>query len=450
MQEQLKISVSGVRGVVGEALTLQVAQDFAAAFGLLVGPGRVLVGRDTRPHGARLEAAVREGLRRIGCQPVMAGVVATPTALMLTPALGLRGGVVVTASHNPADWNGLKFIEPNGLFLGAARLDQLVGLFRNRAFPRASPGPRVVERLLEPMGEHRRRILGYVNAEAVRKRRFRVALDTCNGVGALYAAAFLREDLGCEVFPVFDQPTGEFEREPEPLPERLGRLCEEVRLRGADVGFAQDPDGDRLAIVNERGEPIGEDLTLAFAVEAVLTRHARGPVVVTLSTSKVVDHVAATHGCEVVRTRIGELHVAEEMLRIGAPVGGESNGGVMVPAVHPCRDSFLGMALVLELLAATDKTVSQWQGTWPSFAVAKDKLAASPEQASRALAALRRAFEGLRVNLLDGIHVDWGNRWLHVRPSNTEPVIRIIAEAPSEAEARGLVAEARERILAAG
>lgn len=448
MTTPLKISVSGVRGIVGESLTPEVAQNFARAFGTLVGPGPVVVGRDTRTHGPMLEAAVVAGLQLTGCKPLLAGVVPTPTLLIQAQALRARGGIAITASHNPAPWNGLKFVESTGLFLNAPRVEELVRLYRMQAFAQAPAARPETQAVSNPAREHFRRVLGYVDRAAIRKGKFRVAVDCCNGVGAVHSVPFLRDELGCKVFPVLDRPTGVFEREPEPLPENLTALREAVVRNGCDVGFAQDPDGDRLAIVDERGEAIGEDLTLALAMEQVLARHGRGTVVVTLSTSKSVDDVVAKHGCELVKTKIGEINVTETMLKLKAIGGGESNGGVIVPAVHPCRDSYLGMALVLELLAATGQKVSGLRAAIPRYHVVKDKLRASAEQASAILAALRKRYEGQKVNLLDGVHVDFGDRWIHVRASNTEPVVRITAEAPTESGAQRLAAELRVHVEA--
>ena len=243
------------------------------------------------------------------------------------------------------------------------------------------------------------------------------------------------------------EPSGIFEREPEPLPENLKVLSEAVIKNKCDIGFAQDPDGDRLAIVNEKGEPIGEDLTLAFAVRQVLSSHEKGPVAINLSTSKSVERVATELGSEVIRTKIGEINVSESMLEAGAVVGGESNGGVIIPAMHACRDSFVGMAVVLELMAETGKTVSELRDEIPRFTVIKDKLQIRGEQAPAILRYLRRQYDGnAKVNLLDGVHIDFGDSWVHARRSNTEPVIRVTAEALSAEEATRLGAEMRAHI----
>ena len=444
MREVLKVGVSGVRGVVGDSFTPQLAASFAQAFGTLIGRGTVVVGRDTRPSGAVMEHAVVAGLQSVGCKPLLTGVAPTPTLLLLTRALGARGGIAITASHNPAEWNALKFIDSRGLFLSAGRAEELFDVYHQQEFPLVAESeiPSVSHRSF-PVEEHFARIADYVDLDAIRRRAFRVAVDCVNGVGALYSALLLQGALGCEVVQIHDTPSGEFERDPEPLPQHLGRLGEVVRSRGCALGFAQDPDGDRLAIVDETGHPIGEDLTLAFAVWGVLARHGKGPVVVNLSTSKAVDAVAGQFGQEVIRSRIGETHVTEAILKAGAPVGGESTGGVILPAIHPCRDSFAAMAVVLELLAHTGKTVSQLRAEIPAFQVVREKIEVRSEDSPAILRRVRRHFAGERLNLLDGVYVDFGSSWLHIRRSNTEPVMRITAEAPTAEEARGLAAQAR-------
>jgi len=447
LKEALKVGVSGVRGVVGDSLTPQVAVTFAQAFGTFVGRGPVIVGRDTRPTGMMIENAVVAGLESVGCKPVLAGIVPTPSLLVITSARAARGGIAITASHNPAPWNALKFVDRRGMFLDEVRAEELFDIYHQGDFPLVAEDeiPRVeVEKAA--FEEHARRIAAYVDMESIRRAHFRVAVDCCNGVGALWSRRFLEESLGCRVVAVFERPTGDFEREPEPLPQNLGSLREAVRKHGCDIGFAQDPDGDRLAIVDEQGEPIGEDLTLAFAVEEVLDRHEKGPVVVNLSTSRSVEDVARSRGCEIERTKIGEINVTSRMLERRAVVGGESNGGVIVPAIHPCRDSFAGMALVLELMAATGRTVSELRAAIPRYTLIKDKIPIRTERAPLILRHLRKVYAGQRMNLIDGVYVELGRSWIHVRRSNTEPVMRLTIEAPDRREAQRLASEVRAEV----
>ena len=440
IKEALKVGVSGVRGVVGVSFTPQLAATFAQAFGTFVGPGPVLVGRDTRPTGAMIEQAVIAGLQSVGCAPILAGIAPTPSLLMMTPVIGARGGIAITASHNPADWNALKFIGPDGLFISELRAQELFDIYHQQDFPLVAENEIRRTRIEPyPTEDHFKRILRYVDARRIRRRKLKVAIDCCNGVGALYSPFLIGTVLGCEVFPVFDTPSGLFEREPEPLPQHLGALSRMVVENGCDIGFAQDPDGDRLAIVNEKGEPVGEDMTLALAVWQVLEAHGAGPVCVNVPTSKAVDVIAAKFGCPVIRTRIGEINVAEAMLKHNAVVGGENIGGVMISQIHPCRDSFSGMAVILEMLASGDRTVSERIGSLPHFVIARGKIPIRSEQAPPVLRQIRHAHDPARINQLDGLFIDLDNAWVHIRRSNTESVMRVTAEAEGAEAARALV-----------
>lgn len=440
IKESLKVGVSGVRGVVGVSFTPQLAATFAQAFGTFVGPGPVLVGRDTRPTGAMIEQAVIAGLQSVGCAPILAGIAPTPSLLMMTPVIGARGGIAITASHNPADWNALKFIGPDGLFISEARAQELFDIYHQQDFPLVAENE-IRRTKIEPYPteDHFKRVLRYVDAKRIRRRKLKVAIDCCNGVGALYSPFLIGTALGCEIFPVFDTPSGLFEREPEPLPQHLGVLSRVVVENGCDIGFAQDPDGDRLAIVNEKGEPIGEDMTLALAVWQVLEAHGAGPVCVNVPTSRAVDVVATKFGCPVVRTRIGEINVAEAMLKHQAVVGGENIGGVMISQIHPCRDSFSGMAVILEMLASKSQTVSELVGSLPHFVIARGKVPIRSEQAPPILRQIRHAHDPARINQLDGLFIDLDEGWVHVRRSNTESVMRVTAEAKGPEAARALV-----------
>lgn len=449
MREALKVGISGVRGVVGQSFTPQLAASFAQAFGMYAGRGPVVVGRDTRPTGRMVEEAVIAGLQSVGNKPLLAGVVPTPTILYLTRALGANGGIAITASHNDVEWNALKFVGRDGMFLRPSEADELFDIYHQQDFPYVEEFElrRVVE-IEQPMQGHLERVVEYVAGDAIRSGKFRVAVDCCNGVGAIHSVPFLRDRMGCEVVTIHDRPDGRFERPPEPIPQNLEALGHAVRKHECVVGFAQDPDGDRLALLDETGTPIGEDLTLALAVRQVLSSHARGPVVTNQSASKVIDHVAAEEGCDVIRTKTGEIYVSEKMMEIGAVVGGESNGGVIVPVVHPCRDSYTAMALVLELLAETGRTIASLRSDLPKYELLKQKIPIRPSQAPGVLRAVRRHYENEKLDLMDGIYVDFGDSWLHIRRSNTEPILRIITEAPSQSAVEKIAQDARSIIEA--
>lgn len=444
MREALKVGVSGVRGIVGKSFSPQVATEFAQAFGTFVGRGPVIVGRDTRTTGPMVENAVIAGLQSVGCQPVLAGIVPTPTVLILTKELKARGGIAITASHNPAQWNALKFVGDNALFLNELRAEELINIYHAQDFSLVDESeiPEIAT-IDDPMAPHYKAIKDYIDFEKIRKKKYKVAIDCCNGVGAVHSVSFLRDHLGCEVVSVLDKPTGDFEREPEPTPESLTALCEAIQQNQCDIGFAQDPDGDRLAIVDEKGIPLGEDFTLTLGIQQVLSAHGKGPVAVNLSSGKTVDYVAEQIGEKVTRTKIGEINVSETMLEIGAAAGGESNGGLIIPAVHPCRDSYVSMAIILEMLADTGKSISALKAAIPEYHIVKDKIKVSNDASLKILRAVRNHYKNEKLNLLDGIHVDFGDSWVHARRSNTEPVIRVMAEAPTQVKADELAKELR-------
>lgn len=444
MREALKVGVSGVRGIVGKSFSPQVATEFAQAFGTSVGRGPVVVGRDTRTTGQMVENAVIAGLQSVGCQPILAGIVPTPTVLILTKELKARGGIAITASHNPAQWNALKFIGDNALFLNELRADELINIYNAQDFSYVNESEiSQIATIDDPMAPHYKAIGNYIDFEKIKKKKYKVAVDCCNGVGAIHSVSFLRDHLGCEVVPVLDKPTGAFEREPEPTPESLTTLCETIKQNQCDIGFAQDPDGDRLAIVDENGVPLGEDFTLTLGIQQVLNAHQKGPVAVNLSSGKTVDYVTEQIGEKVTRTKIGEINVSETMLEIGAAAGGESNGGLIIPAVHPCRDSYVSMAIILEMLADTGKSISELKAAIPEYHIVKDKIKVSNDASLKILRAVRKHYQNEKLNLLDGVHVDFGDSWIHARRSNTEPVIRVMAEAPTKAKADELANELR-------
>jgi len=449
MSDTLMVGVSGVRGIVGKDLTEDVVTRYATAFGLWARERKplVVVGRATRASGPAFERAVIEGLASVGCDVVTVGLAPTPTIQLAVEHHQAGGGIAITASHNPIEWNALKFIGPDGIFLDiadGARVQKLAvegGERRGRAV-KVGTDEVAVQRHLDGVLR-----LPVLDVGAIRARSFTVALDTVRGVGGPIMRALL-ERLGCEVVGINLETDGEFPRAPEPVPENLGELAGLVRRSGADVGLAADPDGDRLAIVDETGEPIGEDYTLAFAVRAVLggMRDAgsgmRRVVVCNLSTSLVVEDAARECGADVVRTPVGEAHVARAILRLAAVIGGEGNGGVMYPALHVGRDAPVAAALALEWLARVGRPVSALVAAAPRYTIVKAKVPRGPAVAP-VYAALRRRYPEATPDAQDGLRLAWRDRWLHVRPSNTEPIIRLIAEAPTRAEAEGLVDEAR-------
>ncbi|HEX8723321.1 MAG TPA: phosphoglucosamine mutase [Pyrinomonadaceae bacterium] len=441
----LKISISGVRGVVGESLTPSLLVRFAQAFGTYVGPGTIVIGRDTRTSGEMVRQAVLAGLLSTGCRVVDLDVCPVPTVQLLVRERHARGGICITASHNPAEWNALKFINSSGLFLPAAQARQLLDIYHQGEYAKvAGAEMREVAREAGAIDLHVRRIIEAVGPLPAGARRLRAAVDSCNGAGSVVAPRLLAA-LGAEVVPVNTTPDGTFPRGAEPVPENLADLCRAVREQACDVGFAQDMDADRLAVVDERGLPVGEEYTLVLAARYVLAREP-GPLVANLATTGALDGVAAEFGCPVFRSKIGEANVTEEMRRRGAVLGGEGNGGVIYPRVNFARDSLTGMALVLHLLADSGRAVSEIVAGLPRSHMVKEKLACRSDRIGRALKAVREAYARWPQDARDGVKVTTDDGWFLVRGSNTEPIIRLVAEAPTEARALALVADLRRRV----
>jgi phosphomannomutase len=440
----LKISISGVRGVVGDSLTPEMVTRFAQAFGTYVGGGRVVIGRDPRTSGEMVRQAVVAGLASSGCRVADLGVVPTPTVQVLVRQLGAQGGIAITASHNPPEWNALKFVGADSLFLSAARGRELLDIYHQGDYAKAKGSDqRSPEAIADAVDRHVRAVRDAVGP-LPSGRRLKVVVDPGGGAAVL-AAPRLVAALGAEVLAIHTVADGHFPRPAEPVAENLGALAAAVRAHGADVGFAQDMDGDRLAIVDETGRPIGEELTLVLAAEQVLLR-TPGPVVTNLATSDAVDAMAARHGCSVFRTRVGEANVAEGMKRHRAPIGGEGNGGVIWPAVNFARDSLVGMGLVLHRLAAAGRPVSALAAEYERFHVVKLQRHLPAELAREVLARARTAWAGRPLDLTDGVKVRLADGWFILRGSNTEPIVRVIAEGPSEARARAIAAEVMDEL----
>jgi len=432
----LKIGVSGIRGVVGEFLTPQLACSFAQAFGTYVGVGRVVVGRDTRSTGEMLQHAVACGLLAAGCEVVDVGVLPTPTIQVYVALTGASGGIALTASHNPPEYNALKLFNAQGLFFNNYERGELLDLYHQSNFRYAGNDEMrpVSCDYTNPPRLHMERVLKHVDVERIRQRRFRVALDGVNGAASVMSPVFLTEKLNCELHAMSIDITKPFPREAEPKPETLGELSELVRRTQSDCGFAHDPDGDRLAIVDETGHVLDNDDVLALAVDAAL-RRLPGDVVVNLTTSSSIDDIARQHGRKVYRTPVGEANVVETMQAVNAVIGGEgSNGGIIFPAVQFCRDSYTGMAFLLDRMAETGCTVSQLAGALPRYYRKLGKVAYEHGRLGPLMQALEEAFPDAAMDRSDGLKLLLPEGWIHVRASNTEPLLRLGAEATSEDE----------------
>jgi phosphomannomutase len=451
----LMVSVSGVRGRVGEGMTAEVVARFAAAFGAYIREKsgkprpRIVLGRDTRTSGPMFSRIVAGSLQSVGCDVTDIGIAPTPTALHSIAALGADGGIVVTASHNPVEWNALKLASAAGMFLDADEAPLMRAFINDRALPRAAWDELgIVQEDAGAADRHLQAVLDmrYLDVEALRARRFRVALDCIRGAGAVLLPRLL-EELGCEVVGLNLEPDGRFPREPEPVADNLGELESLVRQSGADIGMATDPDSDRLSLVSGDGRAIGEDFTLALAATLVL-QHVPGPVVTNLSTSRLLRDVADRAGVQLHLAPVGEIHVARRMQQVGAVIGGEGNGGVILPDVQYTRDAAVAVALVLQLLLEDSRPLADIVTSHERYVIVKDKLPHDARPLESVYATLEQQLAAPAADRQDGLRLDWPDerRWLHLRASGTEPILRIIAEARTEQEARQLIDQARHAL----
>ena len=440
---RLMISISGIRGVIGEGLEPHIIMELAQAFGTLCNKGPVVLGRDSRVSGEMLHNAAVAGLLSVGNTVIDLGIATTPTTQMATENLNAAGGLILTASHNPIMWNGLKMLTSDGLFLDAEQGEKVLKIWREKAFAiRTWDEIGTVRSYKNAAHEHIETVLAlpYINVSQIRARKFKVVADCINGAGAVIVPKLL-EALGCESMIINGTPDGRFSRTPEPLPENLGEVGEAIQQYGADFGIVVDPDSDRLALVSESGEPMGEEFTLALAVDFILSQK-KGPVATNVSTSLVIDDIAEQHGCKVVRTRVGEINVAKRMHEIDAVIGGEGNGGVILPDVHLGRDAIVGIAITLQKLAETGHKLGELGNSFPQYSMVKRKidLPADSDPAAT-IAALTERYKDEETDMTDGLKIIRPKSWVQVRASNTEPIIRIMSEAPTREEAEKLADE---------
>lgn len=434
------MTVSGIRGIVGQTLTDELCGRIAFLQTKAAGGGTVVVGRDTRPSGEALARAIFKGIRAADGMPVDIGIAPTPTTCVATAELKASAGVIITASHNPSPYNGYKMVHGSGRLYNAGECQQVYDAFcRNEAPPWEEIGRATDEspKTVDAGSRHVERILKILDVETIRRAGIRVAIDSTNGAGGAVFPTLL-EKLGVHWTGVHNDLSGTFDHNPEPRPENLTDLAA-LLATTSDLwgGFAFDPDADRLAPMGENGEPISEEMTLALALDAVLPQVST-PVATNLSTSMVVDDVARSHGVEVFRTKIGEANVVEGMTAGGCAIGGEGNGGVIYPRVATVRDGLTALGLILQLMATRGKALTKLVAHWPSYAIVKSKIPMGDHSAEAVIDSLGAKFASEEIDRQDGLKIIRARSWVHIRPSNTEPILRCIAEAPTEKEARDL------------
>ncbi len=451
-------SISGIRGTIGgkvdENLTPLDVVKFTSAFGTWLQNNKnkkdltLVVGRDARISGSMVNSLVTATLQGLGIHVVDLGLSTTPTVEVMVPELNADGGIILTASHNPKQWNALKLLNEKGEFITGENGTEVLALAESQDFDYAQ---------VDDLGKYETRDDGFdihiqkildlpmVDAEAIKAKKFKVVVDAVNSTGGI-AIPQLLEELGCEVVKLYCDPNGHFPHNPEPLKEHLGDICELMKTEQADVGIVVDPDVDRLALVDENGELFGEEYTLV-AVADYLLRHKKGAAISNLSSSRALRDVARNLGSEYFASAVGEVNVVTLMKEKNAVIGGEGNGGIIYPELHYGRDSLVGVALFLTHLAKENKTVSELRATYPSYFMGKKKIELTPDiDVDSLLTKMEKEYQTEDISTIDGVKIDFENNWVHLRKSNTEPIIRIYTEAFSQEEADQLGDEMIEKI----
>ena len=426
---KLMVSVSGVRGIYGDTLTPEIAMKYAAHFGIFSNRGKIIVGRDSRVTGPAMFNAVTAGLMSVGCDVVDLGIVSTPTVLLAVEESDAAGGISITASHNAAEWNAMKFVGENGMFLFPENADIFINSLDE---PVDYVGwDRIGKIYSDPDGSkrHIEKVMNipYLDVEKIKAKKFKVVVDCVNGAGGVIAPQLLR-DLGCEVVELNCEPTGIFAHVPEPLNKNLGDLEKAVAAQKADLGFATDPDVDRLSVVDETGKCIGEEFSLLLAEKFILSK-TKGDIVTNLSSSMASEDIAAEFGVKVHRTKVGEINVGKKMMELQSPVGGEGNGGIICPEVHYTRDAPAGMAVILGYLAERDEPISKLAAEIPHYYFAKNKIKVDPTELDNIMNKVPEIFTDYKLDTKDGIKILGDKFWIHIRKSGTEPIIRVYVES---------------------
>jgi len=442
-------SISGVRGLIDSHLSSEKIKAYARAFHTHIDQGLVFLGRDSRPSGEDLLNAFTEELIRLGRDVIICGIVPTPTVQFMVEKSEAAGGAIITASHNPIEWNGLKFVRSDGTFFNYKDCEDLFECVdRDDALESASePGLFFPDQNSILKHSIHTIELSCIDLNAIRNRKFKVVIDAVNGAGS-EALPLLFEHLGCEVISIHCEGNGEFKRGTEPLPENLGDLRKTVIKNEAHVGFAVDPDADRLAVVNEKGEALGEEYTLVLAAEGYIkNKQSKETFVTNLSTSLALEKMAELNNCTVERSAVGEVNVVQKMIEVGSELGGEGNGGVILKEAHLGRDSLVGAAMVLNRMAQDNIPLSQIHAALPQFYIVKDKINLDAIEKDAVLEKAKFVFTDAEVNTIDGVKFTWEDSWIHLRSSNTEPIMRIYAEGSSIRIAQGLVDKIKKTIL---
>jgi phosphomannomutase len=429
MEKNLKISVAGIRGIYPYFLTPEIVYKFGLSYANFLKEKNIYVGRDTRISGEVLKYSLISSLLFAGKNVIDMDIAPTPLVEYAVEKNKKAGGVIITASHNPFEYNGIKFLSKKGTFLNEKGGKKLIELYKKEKFLiKKCPGKVISD--FEIKNRYFEEIYRNIEIEKIKKCNFKVVVDVCQGVGALYTKDFLT-GLDCDIEILNEKPYGIFSHDPEPKRETLKQLSKYIKEKKADIGFAQDPDGDRLAIVDENGEIIGEEIVLAICVKNILEK-IKTPIVVNLSTSMIIDYIAQIYGVKVYRTKIGEVNVVEKMKKVKSIIGGEGNGGVIYQLVHYGRDSFVAMGLILEYIAKKEKKISEIVFEFPIYFMKKEKYEIEISKIKKIMEKIKEKYKREKIDLTDGIKIIRKDGWIHIRPSGTEPVLRLVFESVDE------------------
>lgn len=439
----LMISVSGIRGIFGSHLTPENLVTFTAAYGTWLDGGTVVVGRDSRVTGQICEDIVCATLQSTGCNVVKIGIAPTPTVAMGVLKHGAAGGIILTASHNPAQWNALKLLNHKSEFLDAGQGREVLDLAEKKTFTyQMYDKIGTISEDQKAVDYHIKKILGlpYIDADLIREKSFKVAVDAVNG-GASLALPKMLEAIGCDVHKLYCEPNGIFPHNPEPLPENLGDICNYVKENNCDLGIVTDPDGDRLALVDENGNFFGEEYTQVAAFDFMLAKK-KGDTATNLSSSRAADDITKKYDQTCHRAAVGEINVVKVMQGKNAVISGEGNGGVINPDLHPGRDALAGATMILQLLAEREISASEYRKELPEYEMSKQKIELNSlgVNADELLDNVAEAYKNENINRTDGVKIDFDEGWVHFRKSNTEPIVRVYSEAKTKDEAEKLAA----------
>lgn len=447
MTKNLMTSVSGIRGIVGQSLTPETIIKYVSAFGQRSAGKKIVVGGDPRVSSHFIRPLILGTLQACGCEVIDVGIAPTPTIEIAVKTLQAAGAIAITASHNPIEWNGVKFIGPDGMFLPER---EIFGLFREadkrkRAYASWDKLGNI-ERYNNAVEDHLALVLNlpYLEIDKIRRKKFKIALDCVNGAGGTIIPLLL-DRLGCEVVPLNIETTGIFAHNPEPVPQNLLDLAVAVKKHKTDLGIAVDPDVDRMAMISNEGNPLGEEYTLALAVKYLLSKKL-GYVVVNLSTSRVIDEIAQYYNVLLFKTKVGEINVSQKMQEVEAVIGGEGNGGVILPEVHLGRDAATGVALVLQALTEFNGSISELKQSLPQYYILKDKESIKNIDSDRVIEHFSEKYQNEQLDLTDGLRIDRADSWIHLRKSNTEPIIRLIVESRTPEISWRVLQELKEEI----